>query len=131
MYIVYLVFTESSYMIYQHTSTASLQFIDLFCGIGGFRYAMEQVSAERGYPVACVFSSDIDPHCREAHTANFGESPQGDITKCHGKDIPDHDILLAGFPCQPFSIIGQMKVFDKGTKKERYAAQKAPKTTHG
>lgn len=99
-------------MICHDTHQPPLKFIDLFCGIGGFRYAMEQVGKERGCPVDCVFSSDIDLHCREAYEANFGEPPSGDISKVSELDVPDHDVLLAGFPCQPFSIIGQMKGFE-------------------
>lgn len=99
-------------MIYHYPQTSPKKFIDLFCGIGGFRYAMEQVAEERGQAVSCVFSSDIDPHCRLAYAANFGEEPSGDITKIREQDVPDHDILLAGFPCQPFSIIGRMKGFE-------------------
>jgi DNA (cytosine-5)-methyltransferase 1 len=81
------------------------KFIDLFCGIGGFRIALESNEGE------CVFSSDIDYHVREAYYKNFKEYPAGDITKIHEKDIPDHDILCAGFPCQPFSIAGHRKGF--------------------
>jgi len=86
-------------------ATPNLKFIDLFCGIGGFRIAAESCGAE------CVFSSDIDPYCQEAYFANFGERPAGDITKIDPRIIPDHDILLAGFPCQPFSIIGAGRGF--------------------
>lgn len=90
----------------------AIRFIDLFCGIGGFRFAAEQVFSKYGLPSKCVFSSDIDPYAREAYKANFGEYPTGDITKVNENDIPDHDILFAGFPCQPFSIIGNGKGFD-------------------
>lgn len=86
-----------------------LKFIDLFCGIGGFRIAFEQACEESEIQAECVFSSDIDKYAQESYEANFGEKPAGDITKINEKDIPDHDILFAGFPCQPFSIIGQMK----------------------
>ncbi|MDE0243242.1 MAG: DNA (cytosine-5-)-methyltransferase [Candidatus Kaiserbacteria bacterium] len=75
-------------------------FIDLFCGIGGFRIALER----RG--MCCVFSSDIDEHARHAYRENFGEMPYGDIREIAEKDIPKHDILCAGFPCQSFSISG-------------------------
>jgi len=90
----------------------AIRFIDLFSGIGGFRFAAEQVFSKYGLPSKCVFSSDIDPYAREAYNANFGEYPSGDITKINENDIPDHDILFAGFPCQPFSIIGNGKGFD-------------------
>ena len=86
-----------------------LKFIDLFCGIGGFRVAFEEACEESEIQAECVFSSDIDKYAQESYEANFGEKPAGDITKIDEKDIPDHDILFAGFPCQPFSIIGQMK----------------------
>jgi DNA (cytosine-5)-methyltransferase 1 len=83
-----------------------LRFIDLFCGIGGFRIAGDTM----GW--TCVFSSDIDSEAQKAYYANFGEKPEGDITKVKSKDIPNHDILFAGFPCQPFSIIGSQKGFE-------------------
>ncbi|MDD4673014.1 MAG: DNA cytosine methyltransferase [Bacteroidales bacterium] len=86
-----------------------LKFIDLFCGIGGFRIAFEEACEENKIQAECVFSSDIDKYAQVSYEANFGEKPAGDITKIDEKDIPDHDILFAGFPCQPFSIIGQMK----------------------
>jgi DNA (cytosine-5)-methyltransferase 1 len=76
-------------------------FIDLFCGIGGFRLALE----ERG--LQCVFSSDIDTNVQKIYKQNFGEKPSGDITEIPAKKIPKHDILCAGFPCQPFSISGK------------------------
>jgi len=86
-----------------------LRFIDLFCGIGGFRIAFEEACSENLIPSKCVFSSDIDKFAQDSYEANFGERPYGDITQIHETDIPDHDILFAGFPCQPFSIIGHMK----------------------
>ena len=89
-----------------------IKFIDLFCGIGGFHVAMDQACNENDLIPECVFSSDIDPYCQTSYENNFGHRPFGDITKVNPKEIPDHDILFAGFPCQPFSIIGQMKGFD-------------------
>ncbi|MEO8148655.1 MAG: DNA (cytosine-5-)-methyltransferase [Bacteroidia bacterium] len=89
-----------------------IKFIDLFCGIGGFRVAMDEACNENNLRPKCVFSSDIDPFCQDSYEANFGHRPKGDITKVDEKDIPDHDILFAGFPCQPFSIIGQMQGFN-------------------
>ena len=89
-----------------------IKFIDLFCGIGGFRIAMDETCLENDINPQCVFSSDIDKHCQDSYELNFGERPFGDITKIDANEIPDHDILFAGFPCQPFSIIGQMKGFE-------------------
>ncbi|ADC45878.1 DNA-cytosine methyltransferase [Methanobrevibacter ruminantium M1] len=80
-------------------------FIDLFSGIGGFRLAFESVGGK------CVFSSDIDKWANETYYMNFGEYPHGDISEIPANQIPDHDILCAGFPCQPFSIGGYRKGF--------------------
>ncbi len=81
------------------------KFIDLFSGLGGFRIAMEEIGGE------CVFSSDIDRFVQKVYKENFGEIPYGDITQIDEKEIPDHNILCAGFPCQPFSIGGLRKGF--------------------
>ena len=89
-----------------------IKFIDLFCGVGGFHVAMNEACTETGLFPECVFSSDIDPYCQDSYETNFGHRPVGDITRIDPGNIPDHDILFAGFPCQPFSIIGQMKGFD-------------------
>lgn len=83
-----------------------MKFIDLFAGIGGFRQALESYGAE------CVFSSEKDKYAIETYEANYGEKPSGDITKINSEDIPNHDILCAGFPCQPFSVSGNQKGFD-------------------
>lgn len=86
-----------------------LKFIDLFCGIGGFRIGFENACEKHEIQSECVFSSDIDKYAQISYEANFGEKPHGDITKIEANEIPDHDILFAGFPCQPFSIIGKME----------------------
>ncbi len=75
-------------------------FIDLFAGIGGIRMAFESAGGK------CVFSSEIDKFARKTYSKNFGDVPHGDISKIDTYDIPDHDILCAGFPCQPFSPAG-------------------------
>ncbi|MEY3895478.1 MAG: (cytosine-5-)-methyltransferase, partial [Verrucomicrobiota bacterium] len=80
-----------------------LRFIDLFCGIGGFRIAFEKQGAK------CVFSSDYDKFSQQSYEANYGEKPHGDIHAVAVADIPAHDILCGGFPCQPFSIAGVSK----------------------
>jgi len=89
-----------------------IRYIDLFCGIGGFRIGATQALEKLGIASQCVFSSDIDHYARQAYHSNFGDFPVGDITKVQADDVPEHDLLLAGFPCQPFSIIGQSKGFD-------------------
>ena len=81
-------------------------FIDLFAGIGGFRLGFE----EAGYK--CVYSCEIDSACQEVYFNNFGEKPQGDITNININEIPDFDVLTAGFPCQPFSICGKRQGFE-------------------
>lgn len=87
-----------------------MKFIDLFCGIGGFRLAFENLGCQ------CVFSSDIDKFANETYAHNFGELPSGDITKIHETEIPNFDILLAGFPCQPFSYAGNKEGFKDKTR---------------
>lgn len=96
--------------------TEPLKFIDLFCGIGGFRYASAQAFDKLGIKSECVFSSDIDKFAQESYKANFGEMPAGDITKIDAKDIPDFDVLFGGFPCQAFSICGLMRGFNDSTR---------------
>jgi DNA (cytosine-5)-methyltransferase 1 len=84
-------------------SKQKFKFIDLFAGIGGMRLAFESTGGE------CIFSSEYNTFAQLTYEANFGEKPAGDITQISENDIPDHDILLAGFPCQPFSIAGVSK----------------------
>jgi len=89
---------------------APFRFIDLFCGIGGFRFAFEKAGGK------CVFSSDWDKYSRQTYKANFGEEPHGDIHSVAVAEIPSHDILCGGFPCQPFSIAGVSKKNSLGRK---------------
>lgn len=93
-----------------------LKFIDLFCGIGGFRYASQEAFERLGIDGTCVFSSDIDKFAQESYEANFGERPTGDITKVNAEDIPDFNVLFGGFPCQAFSICGLRKGFEDSTR---------------
>ena len=78
-------------------------FIDLFAGIGGMRLAFDEAGGE------CVYSNEWNKFSQQTYMANFGDMPDGDITQVNAADIPDHDILVAGFPCQPFSIAGVSK----------------------
>ncbi len=94
----------------------TIKYIDLFCGIGGFRYASQQAFDKLGLKGKCVFSSDIDKFAQESYEANFGERPIGDITKVKETEIPDLDLLFGGFPCQAFSICGLQKGFADNTK---------------
>lgn len=104
----------------------SFKFIDLFCGLGGFRIALEKQNCN------CVFSSDIDKAVSKVYENNFGDFPKGDITKIDSKDIPDFDILCGGFPCQSFSIAGKRLGFEdsRGTmffEVARILKEKKPK----
>lgn len=94
----------------EYSPSDTLKGIDLFCGIGGFRIAMQDNNVD------CVFSSDIDKFAQQTYEANFHEIPYGDITKIAAKDIPAFDILAAGFPCQPFSYAGEKKGFEDTTR---------------
>ena len=84
---------------------ATFTFIDLFAGIGGTRLGFESAGGE------CIFTSEWDPHAQKTYYANFGDTPHGDITKIKSSEIPNFDVLLAGFPCQPFSSIGRRQGF--------------------
>lgn len=86
------------------------KYIDLFCGIGGFHQAMSNLGGK------CVYASDIDEDCRKTYEANYGIKPDGDITKVKAHDIPQHDVLCAGFPCQAFSKAGNRLGFADETK---------------
>ncbi|MBQ9243603.1 MAG: DNA (cytosine-5-)-methyltransferase [Proteobacteria bacterium] len=83
--------------------TNRFRFIDLFAGIGGMRLGFEAAGGK------CVYSNEWNKYCQITYKANFGETPEGDITKVDASSIPEHDILVAGFPCQPFSIAGVSK----------------------
>lgn len=101
-------------------------FIDLFAGIGGIRLPFQELGGK------CVFSSEWDKYAQKTYNVNFGETPSGDITKIKAEDIPSFDILLAGFPCQPFSQAGLKKGFSdtRGTmffEIERILKEKKPK----
>ncbi len=87
-------------------SLKGMNFIDLFAGLGGFRITLESLGA------VCVYSNEWDEPVKKVYYENFGDMPEGDITKVDEKTIPDHDILCAGFPCQAFSISGKQRGFE-------------------
>jgi len=91
-------------------NSANFRFIDLFAGVGGMRLAFERAAGE------CVFSSEWDKFSQKTYLANFGETPHGDITQIHERSIPKFDVLVAGFPCQPFSSIGKRQGFSHATQ---------------
>lgn len=107
-------------------SSHSFKFIDLFAGIGGIRIPFEEIGGE------CVFTSEWDKFAKKTYAVNHGELPEGDITQISAKDIPEHDVLLAGFPCQAFSQAGLKKGFSdtRGTlffEIQRILSHKKPK----
>jgi DNA (cytosine-5)-methyltransferase 1 len=87
-------------------SLENYNFIDLFAGIGGFHLALNSMGAN------CVFASEWDKYATETYEQNFHIKPLGDITRINEKEIPNHDILCGGFPCQAFSISGKQKGFE-------------------
>lgn len=87
-------------------SLEKYKFIDLFSGIGGFHLALSSFGAK------CVFASEIDKYAQKIYSDNFGILPKGDITKIKEEEVPQHDILCAGFPCQAFSISGKQLGFE-------------------
>lgn len=91
-------------------NVGNLTFIDLFAGVGGIRKGFEDENTK------CVFSSEWDKFSVKTYEANYGDIPFGDITKIAERDIPRHDVLLAGFPCQPFSNIGKREGFGHETQ---------------
>ena len=95
---------------YPPLDSHNFTFIDLFAGIGGFRIAFQRVGGK------CVFTSEWDKFAKQTYAANFGEYPYGDIRKINKNEIPDHDVLCAGFPCQPFSLAGVSKKQSLGRK---------------
>ena len=101
---------SAPYRVNETPTVGPLRFIDLFCGIGGFRIAFKRAGGR------CVFSSDYDKFSQQTYKANFGELPHGDIHAVAVADIPAHDILCGGFPCQPFSIAGVSKKLSLGRK---------------
>lgn len=84
----------------------AFRFIDLFAGLGGFHVALARLGGQ------CVFAAEWQEHLRELYETNHGLKPEGDITQVHPKDVPDHDVLTAGFPCQPFSKAGEQLGFE-------------------
>lgn len=89
--------------------TKILKAIDLFAGIGGIRTGFKTIFKDN---IEFVFASEIDKNAQKSYLLNYGETPSGDITKIDAKDIPPHDIILAGFPCQAFSVAGERKGFE-------------------
>lgn len=106
------IWSEATFNVPQQHRPADgkLRFIDLFAGIGGIRQGFEDDNT------IAVFSSEWDKYAAATYKANFGETPFGDITKIEARDIPIHDVLLAGFPCQPFSNIGRREGFAHATQ---------------
>ncbi len=117
---------DTAPLIQGKVDDAGFRFIDLFAGIGGIRYPFQQLGGH------CVFTSEWDKFSQKTYLANYGEMPNGDITQIAAKDIPDHEILLGGFPCQAFSQAGLKQGFSdtRGTmffEVQRILTEKRPK----
>lgn len=117
---------QTTHPLKNNADNRKFTFIDLFAGIGGIRLPFQQLGGQ------CVFSSEIDKHACRTYFTNYGEYPHGDITQICAKDVPNHDILLAGFPCQAFSQAGLKKGFydTRGTmffEIQRILVEKRPK----
>ena len=89
-----------------------MKYISLFSGIGGFEKGIHQASEKMGIELECVFSSEIDKYARQIYEKNFGVEPYGDIKQINEQEIPDHDLLVAGVPCQAWSIAGKRCGFE-------------------
>jgi DNA (cytosine-5)-methyltransferase 1 len=92
--------------MYSQMTLASFRFVDLFAGLGGFHLALGRLGGQ------CVFAAEWQEHLRDLYKVNFGLRPEGDITDISPANVPDHDILTAGFPCQPFSKAGNQLGFE-------------------
>ncbi|OLQ09777.1 Modification methylase ScrFIA [Symbiodinium microadriaticum] len=104
---VHLTIEGAAFLSAGEAEAASFTFIELFAGVGGFRHGLEPLGGQ------CVFASEIDVDCQEAYAANFGSNELfGDITMIPSEDLPRHDLLTAGFPCQPFSRRGERRGFE-------------------
>lgn len=112
LYCLYRYFFVSLKVKIWRYNTMKIRFIDLFAGIGGIRKGLEQAIAERAEVSECVFTSEIKPHAIKVFEQNHPtDTITGDITKINAADIPDFDILCAGFPCQAFSAAGNRRGF--------------------
>ena len=107
--------TKSIKEVYKKSVNKEIKYIDLFCGLGAFHYAFNLLQKE-DIKYKCVFSCDVDENIRKIYKENYGILPEGDINEINIKNIPDFDILCAGFPCQPFSIAGKKEGFNDTIK---------------